>query len=182
MLALSLLYHGGVRCHCRSLRAGTRSPRPLQARGFSSARSQDFAFHSHTLLTHHHDNDNNNIAFNHSVLLSSSFVVAVPLRRNTTMGQCASRLCRQNTAASAPASTPSTWSMELQESFVREYTLRVLVCQRRTPRHSSETTSLSMSSAPVSDPPPSHHGRTSTDKRLSYRHTVKHSRQAHGTA
>ena len=36
MLALSLLYHGCVHCHRRSLRASTRPPRPLQAQGFSS--------------------------------------------------------------------------------------------------------------------------------------------------
>ncbi|GAB7330122.1 hypothetical protein MBLNU13_g01802t2 [Cladosporium sp. NU13] len=150
MLALSLLYHGGVHCHRRSLRAVTSSPRPLQAQGFSSARSQDFAFHSHTLLTHNHDNDNDdNIASGHSLLLSSSFVVAVPLRRNTTIGQCAFRLRRRNTAANAPASTPSAWLMEPQDFSDGDYTLRALVCQRRTHGYSSDDTSLSLSSAPA---------------------------------
>ncbi|GAB7330121.1 hypothetical protein MBLNU13_g01802t1 [Cladosporium sp. NU13] len=111
---------------------------------------QDFAFHSHTLLTHNHDNDNDdNIASGHSLLLSSSFVVAVPLRRNTTIGQCAFRLRRRNTAANAPASTPSAWLMEPQDFSDGDYTLRALVCQRRTHGYSSDDTSLSLSSAPA---------------------------------
>ena len=155
MLALPLLYHAGVYCHRRSSRASTRAPRPLQAQGFSSARSQNFACHSHTLLTHNHDNDNNT-APDHSACLSLSFAVAASLRRNTphrrtTMGQCASCLCRRNTAGSASADTPLAWLMELQEFFDWDYTLRALVGQRRTPGYSSDDTSLSLSSAPVSD-------------------------------
>lgn len=186
MLALSLFYHAGVYCHCRSLRASTRAPRPLQAQGFSSARSQDFAFHSHTLLTHSHDNDNN-IAPDHSACLSLSFAIAASLRRNTphrrtTMGQCASRLRRRSTAASAPANTPSAWLMEYQEFFDWDYTLRALVDQRRTRGHNSDDTSLSLSSAPVSDPPPSHHDKTYTDECPSHRHTVRQPRQDHAAA
>ena len=186
MLALSLFYHAGVYCHCRSLRASTRAPWPLQAQGFSSARSQDFAFHSHTLLTHSHDNDNN-IAPDHSACLSLSFAIAASLRRNTphrrtTMGQCASRLRRRSTAASAPANTPSAWLMEYQEFFDWDYTLRALVDQRRTRGYNSDDTSLSLSSAPVSDPPPSHHDKTYTDECPSHRHTVRQPRQDHAAA
>ena len=183
MLPLSLLYQGGLRCHCHSFGAGTRSPRPLQAQGFSSA---DFAFHSHMLLTHNHDNDKN-MASGHSALLSLSFAVAMSLRKKAphpinTMGQCASSLRRRKTAANAPASTPSAWLMELQEFFDWVYTLRALVCQRRTPGYSSDDTSLSLSSAPVSNTPPSHHDTTSTDERLSHRHTVRQPRQHHAAA
>ena len=138
------------------------------------------------LLTHNHDNDKN-MASGHSALLSLSFAVAMSLRTKAphpinTMGQCASSLRRRKTAANAPASTPSAWLMELQEFFDWVYTLRALVCQRRTPGYSSDDTSLSLSSAPVSNTPPSHHDTTSTDERLSHRHTVRQPRQHHAAA